>query len=123
MNAILDNMLARDNGYPLDFKLNNIVLDSRSGRYFPATLMHIVVIRNWIDSELARNLGIYRDTLHSTVWRPPAMLELIVALRRIAEDEEARREQFKSGEITLETYKPLMYIGNNPRIVVVSSIA
>lgn len=116
-NLALDRMLARDNGYPLDFKLNSLSEDSKSGRYFPATIEHITVIRNWKDTELGKHLQTYRDALESREWRTPPLLELLRALRRIAEDEEIRRAKFKSGEILLEHYNPIVYIGNMPRIV------
>jgi hypothetical protein len=113
----LDAMLTRDNGYPLDFKINSILEDSTSGRYFPATLAHHIVIRNWKDVELERHLQTYRDALYSKQWRPSSMMELIIALRRISEDEQIRRAKFIAGEIKLEDYKPLVYTGNTPRIV------
>lgn len=114
---VLAALLTRDNGYPLDFKIDHAIEDSTDGKYFPATLSHIVIIRNWTDDELAQNLASYKNELERRNTRAhPSVTELIIALRMIASDESERRAKFREGKITLEQYKPMVYIGNIPKI-------
>jgi hypothetical protein len=115
---ILDTAMAKQNGYPLEFRLVNIFSDSMDGKYFPATIAHIIAIRNMTDDELKNNAAQYHATLANARNRVRPVIELVNALVKIAEDEWTRRTDFKEGRIVLSDYYPDLYIGNLPKVTV-----
>jgi hypothetical protein len=114
--GVMDGIMAKNNGYPIEFRVVNLFADTLERTYFPATIAHHITIRSMTDDELENAMRVYTNAL-GNYDRHATVQNLVEALLKITNAEFDRRTQFKSGAITLETYYPEMYNGNVPKVV------